>query len=88
MSENTGPMTVSNDRMNGSRVGSAGLPLGGCELKVEHSPGRDKIGEGELCFRGRHIMMGYLKDPDKTAETIDPEGFLHSGDVGAIDRYG
>ena len=53
MSENTGPMTVSNERMNGARIGSAGLPLAGCELKIEHSAGRDKIGEGEICFRGR-----------------------------------
>lgn len=33
-------------------------------------------------------MMGYLKEVAKTAEAIDSEGFLHSGDVGAIDRYG
>lgn len=36
----------------------------------------------------QHIMMGYLKEQAKTAEAIDSEGFLHSGDVGAIDRYG
>ena len=88
MSENTGPMTVSNDRMNGARIGAAGLPLSGCELKIDHLTGRDKPGEGEICFRGRHIMMGYLKDDAKTADAIDTEGWLHSGDVGSIDRYG
>ena len=50
--------------------------------------GRDKPGEGEICFRGRHIMMGYLKEPAKTEEAIDANGWLHSGDVGAVDIYG
>ena len=39
----------------------------------------------ELCYRGRHIFMGYMYMPDKTAETIDEEGFLHSGDVATFD---
>merc|ERR1719263_486232 len=54
---------------------------------------------GELCFRGRNIMMGYMANPDlgaahvkeiekKTAETIDKEGWLHSGDKGMITRTG
>ena len=40
---------------------------------------------GELCYRGRHIFLGYMYMPDKTAETIDEEGFLHSGDVAVFD---
>lgn len=45
-----------------------------------------KLGAGdELCYRGRHIFAGYLGMPDKTNETIDDDGWLHSGDVVAID---
>lgn len=55
--------------------------------------------QGELCFRGRNIMMGYLAQPDmgqahvaelekKTAETIDKDGWLHSGDKGMITNEG
>jgi len=36
---------------------------------------------GELIYSGRHIFAGYLDMEDKTRETIDPDGFLHSGDV-------
>jgi long-chain-fatty-acid--CoA ligase ACSBG len=43
-------------------------------------------GTNELCYRGRHIFMGYMYMPDKTAETIDEEGFLHSGDVAEFDN--
>lgn len=37
---------------------------------------------------GRHVFMGYLNDPANTSATIDNEGFLHSGDVGHIDKFG
>ena len=50
----------------------------GTETKMEE-------GTGELCYRGRHIFAGYLGMPDKTAETIDADGWLHSGDVVKID---
>jgi long-chain-fatty-acid--CoA ligase ACSBG len=40
---------------------------------------------GELCYSGRHIFMGYMYMPEQTAETIDREGFLHSGDVASFD---
>jgi long-chain-fatty-acid--CoA ligase ACSBG len=59
-------------------MGTCGRPLYGTESKVDPN-------NGELCYRGRHIFMGYMYMPDKTAETIDNEGYLHSGDVAAFD---
>jgi len=43
---------------------------------------------GEICFRGYHIMKGYYGDPAATKETIDKNGWLHSGDLGAMDADG
>jgi len=65
-----------------------GLPLAGCEIMIAHDKNRDKAEEGEICFRGRHIMMGYMHDEAKTAECIDDDGWLHSGDVGRVDGAG
>ena len=86
MSECTGPQTVS--RSNMRLVGTCGPSLPGCELKIDHEPSRDKAGEGEICFRGRHIMSGYLRNEAKTQEAIDADGWLHSGDVGRLDEDG
>merc|ERR1711977_230061 len=44
--------------------------------------------QGEICFRGRHVMLGYMDNEEKTAEAIDSEGWLHSGDKGKIDENG
>jgi fatty-acyl-CoA synthase len=47
------------------------------------------LGEiGEVCFRGYHLMRGYYDDPEATAEAIDRAGWLHSGDLGRMDRDG
>jgi len=83
MSENAGPQTCGQNAY--FRAGTCGRVIPGVEIKIDHEPSRDKPGEGEVCFRGRHIMMGYMHSPEKTAETIDADGWLHSGDVGKVD---
>ena len=62
------------------RPGTIGKPLEGVEVRL--SP------EGELLLRGKFVFMGYLNLPDKTAETIDAAGWLHTGDVGRIGEDG
>ncbi|PRX51216.1 acyl-CoA synthetase (AMP-forming)/AMP-acid ligase II [Prauserella shujinwangii] len=49
---------------------------------------RTDPGTGEILLRGPHTMLGYLDDPAATAEAIDAEGWLHTGDVGSLDEHG
>jgi fatty-acyl-CoA synthase len=44
--------------------------------------------QGEVCFRGYHIMRGYFENPEATAKTVDEAGWLHSGDLGVMDETG
>ncbi|XP_029916569.1 long-chain-fatty-acid--CoA ligase ACSBG2-like [Myripristis murdjan] len=81
MSESSGPHTVS--LINDFRIMSCGKVLPGCKTKLDNP---DKDGNGEVCFWGRHIFMGYLNMPDKTAEALDQDGWLHSGDLGKHDQ--
>ena len=74
-SECTGPHTVS---YKGEwKIGTCGRPMLGTESKVQEN--------GELTYRGRHIFMGYMYMDKQTADTIDDEGYLHSGDVAEFD---
>lgn len=83
MSESTGATTI--QVPNNFRLDSAGFAIPGSDLKIDNP---DENGEGEICFRGRHIMMGYLKNEKATIETLDSQGFLHSGDRGRIEKDG
>ena len=62
------------------RVGKVGLAQPGTEAKL--------AADGELLLRGAHVMRGYRKDPEKTAEAIDADGWLYTGDIATIDDDG
>ncbi|EDQ85947.1 uncharacterized protein MONBRDRAFT_38583 [Monosiga brevicollis MX1] len=83
MSENTGPQTV--NRSGNHTTGSVGVTMAGLETKIDNP---DANGDGEICMRGRHVMKGYLFNEEKTRETIDEDGWLHTGDVGRMDDRG
>lgn len=72
------------------RAGSCGQILWGEEVRIIDANGNDvPAGEpGELLVRGGQVMLGYWKNPAATAETIDAEGWLHTGDVAKVDADG
>ncbi len=62
----------------------------GVEVRVVDSDGNEmKPGEpGEVVVRGYNVTPGYFEDPERTAETIDADGWLHTGDIGVMDDRG
>ncbi|WP_024800849.1 FadD3 family acyl-CoA ligase [Nocardia sp. BMG51109] len=59
---------------------TSGGPIAGFEVRIDDN--------GEVLLRGPNVMLGYLDDPENTAKTIDPGGWLHTGDVGVLDERG
>lgn len=80
-----GPLITYTDYHDGRPLGSCGKVMSYLEMKID-SP-NDK-GIGEICVKGENIMDGYFKMEDETAETIDCDGWLHTGDLGHIDNDG
>jgi long-chain acyl-CoA synthetase len=78
MSETTGVATV--PEFGKPRFGTVGRPLKGVQVKIDN--------DGEILLKGRGMTRGYLHSPDKTAELIDAEGWLHTGDLGETDESG
>ena len=72
------------------RQGSCGKALWGEEIRLVDEDGLDVAqGEvGEVLVRGGQVMLGYWKNPEATAQTIDADGWLHTGDVGKVDADG
>lgn len=63
---------------------TCGRAIPGMETRIDAPEGE----AGELLVRGDYVMLGYLDDPAATAEAIDPDGWLHTGDVGLLDDHG
>ena len=73
------------------RVGSAGRPFAGMEVRiVDPETGAElPAGErGEITYRGPALFDGYYKDPEQTAAVIDADGYFHTGDQGVVDADG
>jgi acyl-CoA synthetase (AMP-forming)/AMP-acid ligase II len=65
---------------------TCGRAIPGMEVRI--GPSTSSGTEGELLVRGDYVMLGYLDDPGATAEAIDADGWLHTGDVGRLDEQG
>jgi len=78
MTETTGGGTIT--PIGAGKPGSIGVPGPGVEMRISE--------QGEILMRGGSVFSGYLNLPEKTAEAIDADGWLHTGDVGRVDADG
>jgi long-chain acyl-CoA synthetase len=90
------PVSHANPIRGEARAGSIGLPISNTDAKIV-ALDKDADGiyqtlaqgeEGELVVRGPQVMLGYWNKPEETAETIDSEGWLHTGDIAKMDKDG
>lgn len=90
--ETTGVITMTTvDDTIEDKAQTSGLPLPGIEVKIsDPESGRTMpVGEvGELMTRGYHTMVGYNNNPEGTASALEPDGWLHTGDLGIMDERG
>ena len=72
---------ISCNRNECRKAGSVGMPIVSGEVKIANP---NDAGEGEICYRGPNVMLGYFNDEDATRAVIDEDGFFHTGDLGYV----
>ncbi|MGW0039713.1 AMP-binding protein [Gordonia sp. NPDC003376] len=90
------PIALGNPCSERRRRGALGIPFPNTEIRVvdaedhtvEVTPDADGVRHGELCVRGPQVFAGYLGQPEATAQTVDAEGWLYTGDVVDVDHDG
>ena len=80
---------VSMNPLGFQKLGTAGIPVPGTEIKVINEQGEEQQvgGVGQLCVRGAQVMKGYWQNPQQTQETVI-DGWLHTGDIVSVDEEG
>ncbi|MFX1275325.1 MAG: AMP-binding protein [Promethearchaeota archaeon] len=87
----TSPLTTMNPARGKKKLGSIGLPLLNTELKLLDPVTSEEVpvGEpGEICVRGPMVMKGYYNKPEESNKAIDPDGYMHTGDIAIMDTEG
>ncbi len=91
LTESTGTITICRPDDDAETIShTSGRAIEGVEVKIVDTDGNDvPAGDpGEILCRGYNVMVGYLDDPEATAEAIDADGWLHTGDIGVMDERG
>jgi long-chain acyl-CoA synthetase len=87
----TSPLTIGNPSKGKKKLGHVGLPFPNVDFKLlDPDTGKEvPIGEpGEICIKGPMVMKEYYNKPEETKKAVDSDGFMHTGDMGVMDKEG